>query len=564
VVFGLLGAGAPAAATSTAPLLGVTASGTGLVLLTAGGDVAQVVVPEDRQLVTVDAVWSPGGTRVAFTSPRDGVGRDVWVVNADGTGLRPVTSGSDADHYDAVPVWISATEIAYYHRDNTADRTELRAVDLLTGAVRLLVADADANFPPLMQPSGSLLLYTTHAAEHRATVDVRTGAQQSLPDVRDVVAWAPDGLRLAYGNQAGLFVIRPDGSDRRTLVGGHNVRSVDWSPDGRRLAVTFADIVAYTKVGPAALSNVYTVDLDGSNLQRLTGLDSDTAFTGPSDFEPRWWPGGGQLFFTTGRPLDSNYAPSIWTMNADGSCEQPWTNTALRGVPAWRPGASDGESSGVICTSVIVRVRSTDRVALRQHARIPVQVKNDGTLPLTNLRLDLSSNRGVIGIPEGCADRGCTVASLGLNEYWNVTIPVWARTGGPIRVRVRAQYDGGRDVFTADDGGIAGVDVWPCDLVGYNGPDRLIGTARAEIICGRGGDDRIEGGGGNDQIDAGFGNDTIVGGSGHDRITGGGGSDVVLIRDHTRDVLDCGPQRDTVVADADDVVMRTCEIVARG
>jgi Tol biopolymer transport system component len=483
VAFGVLFVGAPAAAAPPAPLLGVTASGSGLVLLTEGGDVAQVVVPEARQLVTVDAVWSPDGTRVAFTSPRDGVGRDVYVVNADGTGLHPVTSGSDADHYDTVPVWISATEIAYHHRDNPADRTELRAIELSTGTVRLLVADADANFPPLMQPGGSMLVYTTHAAEHRAIVDVRTGAQQSLPtDARDPVAWARDGSRIAYGNQSGLFVIRPDGSDRRTLVAGHNVRFVDWSPDGRRLAFTVADVLTFTKVGPAALSSVYTVDIDGSNLHRLTGLDSDSPFTSdPSDYEPHWWPGGLQLFFTTARPLGS--APSVWTMNPDGSCEQPWTNAALRGVPAWRPGAADGASFHVICTAVIVRVRPTDRVARRQHARIPVEIENDGTQPLTNLRLDISSDRGVVEPPEGCNDRDCTLASLGPSQHWNVTIPVWARTAGTIRVRIRARYDGGRDVFPADDGGTALVDVWPCDLLGSSGADRLIGSARADITA---------------------------------------------------------------------------------
>src|SRR5262249_17234034 len=152
-------------------------------------------------------------------------------------------------------------------------------------------------------------------------------------------------------------------------------------------------------------------------------------------------------------------ASSVWTMNPNGSCERPWTSAALRGVPAWRPEAAD-DSSGVICTSVIVRVRSTSRVALRQRARIPVEVKNDGTQALRNLTLEITSTGGVVASPESCADRTCTLASLAPDEQWNVTIPVWARTGGPIRVRVRAQYEG-RDVFPADDGGTAGVDVWP-------------------------------------------------------------------------------------------------------
>jgi Tol biopolymer transport system component len=591
VVLGLLFVGPSAAGGPTAPLLGVTGSGVGLVLLTESGEVAQVVVPEARRLVTVDAVWSPDGTRIAFTSPRDDVGRDVWVVNADGTGLHAVTSDGAVNRYDTIPVWISATELAYHHRDDSTGRTELRAIDLTTSTARLLVAEADANFRPLLQPGGSMLVYTTHAAEHRAIVDVRTGERHSLPpDVRDAVAWAPDGSRLAYGTPSGMFVIRPDGSDRRTLVADHNVRSVDWSRDGRRLAFTIADILTYTKFGAAALSNVYTVDADGSNLRRLTGVDGDSPFTAdPADSGAQWWPGGFQLFFTTVRP--PGYVQTIWTMNADGSCEQPWSDTALRGVPSWRPGATDGASPDVSCNAVIVRVRPTEGVALRQRAHIPVQIENDGTEPLTNLRLDISSNRGVVDAPEGCNDRNCIVASLAPGERWSVSIPVWARTAGTMRVRIRARYDGGHDVFPADDGGTALVDVWPCDLLGSTGADRLIGTARAELICGRAGDDRIEGRGGNDQIDAGGADDTVVGGAGDDRIEGragndridagpaddtvvggtgddriiaGSGRDVVFVRDRRRDVVDCGAGRDTVVADAADVITSTCETVVRG
>src|SRR5262245_66543100 len=65
MALGVLFAGKSGAAEPSAALLGVTASGAGLVLLTEGGDVARIVVPEARQLVTVDAVWSPDGTRIA-------------------------------------------------------------------------------------------------------------------------------------------------------------------------------------------------------------------------------------------------------------------------------------------------------------------------------------------------------------------------------------------------------------------------------------------------------------------------------------------------------------------
>jgi Tol biopolymer transport system component len=40
-----------------------------------------------------DASFSPDGSKIAFSSDRTGEGNEIWIVNSDGTGRRPVTSG---------------------------------------------------------------------------------------------------------------------------------------------------------------------------------------------------------------------------------------------------------------------------------------------------------------------------------------------------------------------------------------------------------------------------------------------------------------------------------------
>jgi Tol biopolymer transport system component len=45
--------------------------------------------------------WSPDGTRLAFTSERDG-NRELYVMNADGSGLSRLT---DDPAEDSQPVW---------------------------------------------------------------------------------------------------------------------------------------------------------------------------------------------------------------------------------------------------------------------------------------------------------------------------------------------------------------------------------------------------------------------------------------------------------------------------
>ena len=64
-------------------------------------------------------------------------------------------------------------------------------------------------------------------------------------------------------------------------------------------------------------------------------------------------------------------------------------------------------------------------------------------------------------------------------------------------------------------------------IKGTPGNDRLVGTSRADVIAGLGGNDTIEGNAGNDHICGGPGNDLITGADGNDRLRGQGGADTI-------------------------------------
>lgn len=91
-------------------------------------------------------------------------------------------------------------------------------------------------------------------------------------------------------------------------------------------------------------------------------------------------------------------------------------------------------------------------------------------------------------------------------------------------------------------------------LIGTPGPDLLRGSEGADKILGLGGNDRLYGLAGSD---------IIVGGAGADRMIGGTGNDRLEARDGTRDVLDCGPGKDTAIVDKIDRVKTNCETVIR-
>lgn len=100
-------------------------------------------------------------------------------------------------------------------------------------------------------------------------------------------------------------------------------------------------------------------------------------------------------------------------------------------------------------------------------------------------------------------------------------------------------------------------------IVDGNQGHYLAGGGHDDTIFGRGGNDTILGGAGDDRLYGGAGNDVITGGSGGDRVYGGAGSDSIDVADGERDIVDCGPGNDRVVADIVDVIDTSCEVVAR-
>ncbi len=556
---------APASAEPDGSLLAVSASGSELVLLSPSGEVAARLL-EERELPLVDATWSPDGKRIAFTAPVAREGREVYVLDADGTGLHTVTADSNADRYNTLPLWISPTEIAYHRRDDRPPHTDLRVVDVETRAVRTLAPEADWNLPLRMQPHGSLLLYTLPTNLRRALVDVRTGARRTLPEgMGAAAAWSNDGTLIAYGNSAGLHVVRPDGSGQRTLVSGRIVSAVEWAPDDRRLVFTITDLFGPIggKFGTPALSQVYTVAADGTGLRRLTGIDGDSPYSPDTGAAaPSFWPDGSHVFFRAKRATVDQRVEN-WAMNADGTCEAPWAPLVPTwAAPQWRPGTPP-VAGATDCWSAIVRLRQDrSEIGLRDRLPLTVTIKNDGTRPLRNLRVALSTSRGTLHLPGGCEDRTCPLGTLEPGAVATLRLEASSRTPGILRVGAAASYDGGPDAFAGDDVATVGAGVLACDLVGTWGADRIEGTRRRDLICGRPGDDRIDAGAGNDYVDAGSGRDTVLAGRGRDTVRGGGGSDVILARDGERDVVDCGTETDTAVADRKDVV-RGCERVVR-
>jgi len=94
------------------------------------------------------------------------------------------------------------------------------------------------------------------------------------------LAWSPDGRRLVYSMQGGLWVQDPDTTTARQLTAGPGYDyQPDWSPDGK--SIVFARYLDDAV-------ELYLLDVASGQVSRLTG-------EGAVNVEPRWSPDGARI-----------------------------------------------------------------------------------------------------------------------------------------------------------------------------------------------------------------------------------------------------------------------------
>ncbi|MBK8783045.1 MAG: PD40 domain-containing protein [Anaerolineales bacterium] len=288
------------------------------------------LAPTDTPTPAPTAIGGGAG-KIAFTSEWNG-SSEIYVVNADGSGLSPLAS-EIAPKFN--PAWSpDGSKIAFGTSDgDTAsiyimnadgsspvkliDTTEISVYDPANMDLRFNVRCCSTTW----SPDGSKIRFRiTHyigcCAQHGNNYVINADGSnlihitgyESFTDP----SWSPDSQRIVFeGNcrDEAICVMDADGTNLTKLIQKNKAAGPIWSSDGKKIAFT---------TGWGGHSEIYVMNADGTELTRVSYTVS------PWDQNPVWSPDSQKIAFLSYR--DGNY--EIYTVNADGSDLVNLTNSA--------------------------------------------------------------------------------------------------------------------------------------------------------------------------------------------------------------------------------------------
>jgi TolB protein len=267
----------------------------------------------------------------------------IALVNADGSGLSYLVEGRD-------PSWSpDGTQIAF--RTGNAQRaggnptsidvigvdgSDQHALDIPPSVG---VETSWGSGPAVWSPDGSQIAFATAAGIYVMRPDgsdlhriSRYEGQRACYDLEPT--WSPDAQRVVFadhcdGGEAGLSSVKVDGSDRMKLLPIsdqiHAAAYPAFSPDGK--------LIAFAGDDPAGTWSIYVMDADGSNVRKVAGPSE-------AQFPPAWSPDGSMITFTqAGTGAGVTYHPGALAAVeiATGSVHAIPTGLASSCCAAWQP-----------------------------------------------------------------------------------------------------------------------------------------------------------------------------------------------------------------------------------
>ena len=267
--------------------------------------------------------WSPDRSKIVFEGGP--TGGDIFVINADGSGLTNLTRTPSGTGIETGPRWSPDGRLILFAKTTIipGDNFDQELTDLYT-----MSADGGAPVPLTTtgtelraggydwSVNGQIVFESERDGLPQGVYVINAGGgNPSRLSAAGVVSWAPswstDGGKIAFlsqpqaGAQIQVWTMNADGTAQaqRTNQPGDNKTAPSWSPDGSR-------IVYMNSTSPRS-SDIWTINPDGSDALNVTRSGGDNT-------SPVWSPDGRQIAFVVDHGVSGD-AVRVFVVNADGT-----------------------------------------------------------------------------------------------------------------------------------------------------------------------------------------------------------------------------------------------------
>ncbi|HEY7535543.1 MAG TPA: Tol-Pal system beta propeller repeat protein TolB [Thermodesulfobacteriota bacterium] len=268
-----------------------------------------------KELSGIDGFFT---SKIVYVSG-SGQKRDLYIMDYDGYNAKRLTSHSSI--ILSPDCSSDGTRVVF-----NSDKVWSQDIYVLTLAPRVeekrITRSLKLEQSPEWSPDGRRIAYSANGDIYVANADGNGAVNLTgHPSIDVSPTWSPDGSQIAFvSDRAGspqIYIMSSNGGNPRKITSGGYNTDPAWSSNISVNRISFVRV-------EGSEANIYTVNPDGSDLQKLTGGSRRNE-------NPSWSPDGHYIAFSSTR----TGAKNIYIMYLNGENQRPLTKDSGKSFPTW-------------------------------------------------------------------------------------------------------------------------------------------------------------------------------------------------------------------------------------